>query len=168
MGIDIEAYRQKIGTFQPNIMKQKTRGEMKKKMSEFLNRASKFRRNELNIFEILMCLGFYLAIINEVSGTLQNKSVSETNLTINENIYTFESQSNSMYLWMTTKQINKICHIMEGNKRNPGYKYFSWNCDRGFLSGKKLDDLKCYVLRNKTHIISVSEINLVRNKLNKN
>ena len=69
---------------------------------------------------------------------------------------------------MTIKQINKACHIMEGNKRNPGYKYFSWNCDRGFLSEHKLDDLKCFAFRNKPHVISVSEVNLVRNEQNNN
>ena len=68
---------------------------------------------------------------------------------------------------MTAKQVNKLCHIMDGNRRNPGYKYFSWNCDRGFISENKLEDLKCFAFRNKPHVINVSEVNLVRDEQNK-
>jgi hypothetical protein len=87
---------------------------------------------------------------------------------LNENTNSDASQQNGDFIWMTAKQMNKFCHMRDGNRRNPGYKYFSWNCDRGFLSGNKLEDLKCYAFRNKPHIISVSEVDLVRDEQNKN
>ena len=33
--------------------------------------------------------------------------------------------------------INKLCQILFGNRRNLGYKFFSWNCDRAYLSKKQ-------------------------------
>ena len=56
---------------------------------------------------------------------------------------------------------------MDGNRGNPGYKYFSWNCDRAFISEIKLEDLKCFAFQNKPHVINVSEVNLVRDEQNR-
>ena len=63
--------------------------------------------------------------------------------------------------------INKICHILFGNRRNIGYKYFSWNCGRGLLSKNKLDDVKNISQRHKPHFMGISEVDLRRNEMNK-
>ena len=171
MGIDLENYRQKIGTFVSYSRKYKFKGGKNKRQLEyFMKQASKFRRKEINTWDVLMGLTFYIVTFIIISGRLENQKITsfQNNLSVDENLVSFKNQSNSMFLWMTIKQINKACHIMEGNKRNPGYKYFSWNCDRGFLSEHKLDDLKCFAFRNKPHVISVSEVNLVRNEQNNN
>ena len=171
MGVDIENYRQKIGNFQPSCKKHKIKsGINRKQLNFFLNQFMKSKRKEINGWDFFIGMGFYLVIFILISGYGENINSGCTNnkLTMDENMITFSNQSNSNFFWMTSKQINKACHILEGNKRNPGYKYFSWNCDRAFLSGNKLEDLKCYAFRHKPHLICASEVNLVRNEENRN
>ena len=171
MGVDIENYRQKIGNFQPSCKKHKIKsGINRKQLNFFLDQFMKSKRKEINGWDFFIGMGFYLVIFILISGYGENINSGCTNnkLTMDENMITFSNQSNSNFFWMTSKQINKACHILEGNKRNPGYKYFSWNCDRAFLSGNKLEDLKCYAFRHKPHLICASEVNLVRNEENRN
>ena len=168
MGINIEAYRQRIGTFHPLGNKHKSRGQVNRKKFEFYAyQASRNGRMKTKMSDIIKGLGLYLVIIFLLSGSSVNEN-QKTRLLLNKNISSGFSTSNGNFIWMTTKQMNKLCHIMDGNRRNPGYKYFSWNCDRGFISENKLEDLKCYVFRNNPHVISVSEINLTRNEHNRN
>ena len=62
-------------------------------------------------------------------------------------------------------QVNKTCHILYGNRRNIGYNYLTWNCDKGFISQNKLDDVKVAAGRLKPHIIGISEVNLKRSEV---
>ena len=68
--------------------------------------------------------------------------------------------------WSYPSSGNKLVHALNGNKRNIGYKYLSWNCDRGFLSENKIDDLKVAINRHKPFLIGVSEVDLRRNDNN--
>ena len=70
--------------------------------------------------------------------------------------------------WGSSLSINKLCHIINGNRRNVGYKYFGWNCDRVFLSRNKHEDVKIFAARHKPHVMSIAETDLKRNKLNSN
>ena len=67
--------------------------------------------------------------------------------------------------WSYTNNGNKLTHALSGNKK-VGYKYLAWNCDRGFLSERKIDDLKVAINRHKPHLVGVSEIDLHRNENN--
>ena len=69
--------------------------------------------------------------------------------------YSFESSS------------NKLMHSLNGNRRNLGYKYFVWNCDRAFLSDNKIEDVKVFVEQRKPHVFSIIEVNIYRNEVNK-
>ena len=63
MGIDIESYRQRIGTFHPLGNKHKTRGQLNRKQFEFfVNQASRNRRNKTKVSDVLIGAGFYLII----------------------------------------------------------------------------------------------------------
>ena len=53
------------------------------------------------------------------------------------------------------------------NRRNIGYTYLAWNCDKGFLAQRKLDDIKIAAEKYTPHVIGVSEVNFKRNELNK-
>ena len=76
-------------------------------------------------------------------------------------------QSNFKQGWGSSLSINKLSHIKNGNKRrNIGYKYFTWNCDRALLSQNKLADIKIFASRHKPHFMAISEINLKRNENN--
>ena len=61
---------------------------------------------------------------------------------------------------------NKLCHSLNGNRRNLGYNYFMWNCDRGLLSENKIEDIKFFVEKRNTHIMAGIEVNLTRNEQN--
>ena len=79
-----------------------------------------------------------------------------------------EHQSSPQYVtWASSSSlgINKLCHILYGNRRNLGYKYFSWNCDRAYLSKNKIEDMKHIAMRHNQHFIGISEVNQSRNEL---
>ena len=67
--------------------------------------------------------------------------------------------------FLYNKSLNKMCHILYGNRRNIGYKYFSWNCGRGLLSKNKIEDIKQVAIRHKPHFMGISEVDLRRNEL---
>ena len=56
--------------------------------------------------------------------------------------------------------------MMFGNRRNIGYKYFTWNCDRGLLTKNKLEDIKCFAVDHKPDFMGISEIDLYRDENN--
>ena len=68
--------------------------------------------------------------------------------------------------WSYANDGNKLVHALQGNKRNPGYKYLAWNCGRGFVSERKIDDLKVTLNRHQPHLAGISEVDLYRNENN--
>ena len=62
-----------------------------------------------------------------------------------------------------TSKIN-VLHYTYGNRRNLGYKYFSWNCDRGLLSKHKIEDVRIVAEKYKPHFMAISEVDLRRNE----
>ena len=172
MGICLEQYRQRIGTFQPKVIKPKFLLRTSPKYSQpYPFRASESIKRRPSLRELLSCATLYLLFFMIFSGSYhidQNTPSCVYSMAGKMKGETFFEPCNSKFFWMKKKSINKLCHAINGNRRNPGYKYFSWNCDRGFLSGKKIEDLKCYSQRTKPHIMSVIEVNLVRNENNVN
>ena len=68
--------------------------------------------------------------------------------------------------WPYLNISNNLSHSLYGNRRNIGYKYLSWNCDRGLLSKNKLDDVKLSMSRHKPHLVGILETDLHRNESN--
>ena len=98
----------------------------------------------------------------------ESKNLSHPS-SVNSNLLQSQlSSSSGNFLWMTKKEINKQVHLMNGNRSKHGYKYFAWNCDKGFISENKIEDLKVYAMRNNPHLISVSEINIFKDETNSN
>ena len=179
-GISLEHFRQRIGTFQPRGIKPKF---LLKTISKFSHpyqiRTPESIKRKPSLFEVSSCATFYLLFFTVIYGSyhigqnspsfaiavkIQDETLSKPFQYLNSRELSFSSCTNSRFYWISSKKRNKFCHSLEGNRRNLGYKYFAWNCDRGFFSENKLDDLKCYAYRSKTHIIGVSEINLVRDE----
>ena len=57
---------------------------------------------------------------------------------------------------------NKICKIINGNRRSIGYQISSWNCGRGLMSSTgsvsdKLLDIKLFIQKNKPSIFGIIE-----------
>ena len=63
-------------------------------------------------------------------------------------------------------ETNQLCHSLNGNRRNIGYNYLAWNCDKGFLAQKKIDDVKIAAEKHHAHVIGVSEVNFKRDEYN--
>ena len=66
----------------------------------------------------------------------------------------------------SVNETNKLCHSLHGNRRNIGYTYLAWNCDKGFLAQNKLDDVKIAIDRHRPNVVGVSEVNFKRNESN--
>jgi hypothetical protein len=66
--------------------------------------------------------------------------------------------------WMFPVNNNTIWYCLNGNRRNLGYKYVMWNCDRGVLS----EDIELFAEKRMPHIMAIIEIKLFRNEENRN
>ena len=171
MTCSLENYRQKIGTYQQRPLMKRN----------FKYNSPRTIRPKLS-FKILLpiftyCLGIlflpyvleyypptYVPSPDSCSST-PPPVFSETPQT--QNIEP-SNPSGGFFLWLTKKEINKNIHLTNGNKNKQGYKYFAWNCDKGFISENKIEDLKIYALKNTPHIMSVTEINISKNENNTN
>ena len=171
MTCSLENYRQKIGTYQQRPLMKRN----------FKYNSPRTIRPKLS-FKILVpiftyCLGILFlpyaleyypptCVPNPDSCSSTPPPVfSETPQT--QNIEP-SNPSGGFFLWLTKKEINKNIHLTNGNKNKQGYKYFAWNCDKGFISENKIEDLKIYALKNTPHIMSVTEINISKNENNTN
>ena len=116
MGISIELYRIRIGSFE-------TYKPLKIKCNIFVRR----KYNTITIFI------FSIIIIQLCNGCLRPQSnfiktgnlVSSEYREIGQKVFTLYSWSQS------GPSINKIQKIINGNRRSIGYKLAVWNCGRG-------------------------------------
>ena len=69
-------------------------------------------------------------------------------------------------LGYSVENTNKVSHIINGNRRNTGYTCMTWNCDRGFLTKNKIDDIKQAITKHKPEVVGISEVNFKRNESN--
>ena len=58
--------------------------------------------------------------------------------------------------------LNKVCHMVNGNRRALGYKISSWNCGRGLMSrnnasSDKLLDIKLFIEKHKPSLLGILE-----------
>ena len=160
MGVGLECYRVRIGTFMIKngfkIKSMKQGSNVSRKLSNLLKRGAK---TPVTVTEILICILFYT-----LAYSFFYPRNSPFNI-ISENVKC-EDHSNSTIYWLSMKQINKIMHTLNENKRNIGYKYFAWNCDRGYLSEKMLEDVKQYALRHNPNATAIFELNFVSDESN--
>ena len=170
-GISIENYRQRIGCFQVSGRKNNVKFlSSHQNFAHFKSASARGRKSTPKFCEMILCAIFYISIFTII---FSSNHIDEENPNYPRRLSTitkdpFVKQTNSKFYWATSKTINKVSHVINGNRRKQGYKYFSWNCDRGFLTGNKIEDLKCFAQRSKSHIISVSEVNLTRDENNTN
>ena len=154
MDISIETYRTRIGTFVPRetgTFKLRTRslnpteGNLKYKLKK-----TKF--HEIFIF----CLVWLLLWEN---GSISSRSnvhdrVIENNQTLEPRCCIVKPDVSFWSLglrWSYSRSKINILHYIYGNRRNLGYKYFSWNCDRGLLSKHKIEDVRNFATKHNPH-----------------
>ena len=181
MGVSLDIYRQRIGV---NNLKLRTQKILslgpRRKRNYFKSRSSSL---ELSVM-MLLCTLLYLTINTSVqtkSYKLEvnrsiNKPTMMTQYVLFQNVRSSPSTLHSSQDKNPITHLNcdsnfcsnKRAHILYGNRRNLGYKYFSWNCDRGLLSKNKIEDIRQFALRHKPHFMGISEVDLRRNENNTN
>ena len=156
MAVSLDIYRQSIGLYQLSGT-QKMKSLKRKSFSKAMNPRQFQNYRKTKISDIFLCCGFYLALFLLLNCSILN----ETN--VNKNVLENSSCRNTsiphgwkvldvlnvppvfIISWGASLDTNLLCHIMFGNgRRNIGYKYFTWNCDRGLITRNKLEDIKCF------------------------
>ena len=140
-------------------------------METFL-KLSRYQKRKPSFIEKSSCFVLYTLVVltllesccSDKSDTLAQK-LSKTTYICHRHVF---EQGVILHRWESNLITNKMCHIKYGNRRNFGYKYLTWNCDRGLLSQKKIEDIKIFASRHKPHFMGISEINLKRNENNVN
>ena len=183
MGISIDAYRQVIGSFQfRNQKKAKLISSGWKSASE-ANIKSKLRITKpIKLCEILLGLVAWAFILSIVHSDVWNQCKIEKGENLIRNLSTTAGKSQNVAHFnfieilhnqrgitfsFETTEINQLMHSLNGNRRNLGYKYFVWNCDRAFISENKIEDVKIFVEDKKPHAFAIIEANIYRNEDNK-
>ena len=168
MGVSLKIYRQRIGCFSNNCLNKKT---LKFKSTAARNHSSLFMLKIIRIL-LISSVCFYLAAESDFqpSGISSYQPKSQSVCSFHPcGFWRFNTEAPlqpSGISWSYLNDGNKLSHALQGNKRNPGYTYLAWNCARGFLSERKIDDLKITINRHKPHLIGISEIDLFRKENN--
>ena len=164
MSISLESYRQRIGCFS------QTPHSCSKLKNVFIQpcRTTSTLSFMYLFIRILLPLSLLILSPDSLSSSTQfNKSTFSCMHSLKlENDFPLYPLWKSGISWSTTNDSNKLSHATNGNKRNIGYKYLSWNCGRGFISENKLEDLKMFIGRHEPHAIGVSEVDLKKNENN--
>ena len=183
MGISINAYRQVIGSFQFRKQKKVKFISSGWKSSSEANIKSKLRITKpIKLCEIILGLVAWAFILFIVHSDVWNPCKIEKGENIIRNLSTTTGISQNctpfnliemlhnqrgITFSFETNEINKLMHSLHGNRRNLGYKYFVWNCDRAFLSENKIEDIKLLAEQRKPHAFSIIEANIFRDEDNK-
>ena len=177
MGNSLEQYRQQIGAYNTII----TRKHQRKMPT---NNSVNFRKIEIMMFAIF-CIYLTLFILSNCNPTLSPTSMMTKSPTLPMSlpamitslptvcllyVKTFEDIINQPLgiSGYSVNETNKLCHSLNGNRRNVGYTNMAWNCDKGMLAQNKLDDIKIAAQRYRPNVIGISEVNFKRNEQNQN
>ena len=178
MAISIEMYRQSIGTFVPSLRIKKSKPN-KNNLSYISSRKFIILKYIISLI-IITSITFGLLLIEDAECRLQENAINERLPTtagpvyINQDTFINFCDKETIYSWIVGMTLNwpyanvstNLSHYIYGNRRNVGYRYFSWNCDRGLLSKHKIEDIKLFAARHKPHFMGISEVDLRRNESN--
>ena len=155
MAVSIDYYRFKIGCFQPNFTKQP-----KVQVRKCVNNAT--------VSWLYILIYTYLLSFSSTAPARDNQTVCGQNFY--KTTLLSESQvcevSTATWHWglkgFEQQKLNNTCHMVNGNRKVPGYKIAGWNCGRGLMSrnGKKTDkiaDIKLFIEQNKPSLLGVIE-----------
>ena len=158
MGVDISTYRARIGHFQPVNCDQR---KPKYKKSRY-----KITKWNISTFFIFWCLS--TSITTPPSPTTHRipnitPQFRKASLLVPQFHDTQEYLSPGVLRGISGfpgMNSNKVCHMINGNRRSLGYKISSWNCGRGLMSGNntfsdKLLDIKLFIQNNKPSLFGI-------------
>ena len=139
MEISLQQYRISIGTY--------LKSGLPKHGNIFRKNKSNLKKSKLPVCQLFICFILHLTLCAclittaaWISNPYMEPYCMETESSTCMKPFPQRPQEFNMTLqyvtWASSSclSINKLCHILFGNRRNLGYKYFFWNCDRGYLS----------------------------------
>ena len=160
MGIDIESYRVRIGMFVPKGPKCfKSRNSFK-----FTNNLENLKFNKskkTTLQEIFISSLVWILLLTMSTMKIRNNQsqITENKQKFGHSCDVFQTLPSSFSVgisWSYSSANGNLMHYIYGNRRNLGYKYFSWNCDRGLLSKHKIEDVRIFAQKHKPHFMSIS------------
>ena len=178
MDISLQSYRQVIGAFQfKGVNKKSVMRKGWKSSSEYKARSKMKISKPILISDIILgilCWSILFLLVNsdlysnqsrlsyynEIPQSSFRNHGGLTYVNIHETFELFCRRGGMIYSFESSS--NKLMHSLNGNRRNLGYRYFVWNCDRAFLSDNKIEDVKVFVEQRKPHIFSIIEVNINR------
>ena len=131
MGISLEAYRSNIGTFQFRKSINSKTGKTswyKSKLNSHLSSKTKSRKTP-TLGDFVISFLFYSIVFYAFFQCEHEAFAYRGNISSQKVQDKLEKLNLGTLNWGTSLSINKLCHIIYGNRRNVGYKYFGWNCD---------------------------------------
>ena len=163
MGVDIVQYCSKIGCFN-------SRTRFNKSMTINSNFRNMTCNNKQSMFSqifipIILWTVFLYISVPTTSTHSNDDCIRKHPINHVKEGNNLTNPPTGMFGFSTT-EVNKINHIMNGNRRNIGYTYMTWNCDKGYLNNKKIDDIKLAASMYKPEIIGVSEVKFKRDDNN--
>ena len=135
MTVSIETHRSRIGLYSLSSTRKSLVFRVKSaKALETFNHFINMKRNHGQCLCILLYILMCLRLVNcppanQTTTSSNGMTLSQPRRTGSRNIFSALTHIR----WDSGLTINKLCHIKFGNRRNFGYKYLSWNCDRGFF-----------------------------------
>ena len=170
MTVSVEIHRNRIGSYLLSSTRKSLvfRVKSAKSLETYYYLTRKLKRHQIQSGQQL-CLLFYILIGGIIISRLESPPAinqvthNSGHMTQARPVYNNDGNIISALLqWDSGLTINKLCHIMFGNKRNIGFKYLSWNCDRGFIAHKKIEDIKLFAQKHKPDFMGISEVDLRR------
>ena len=150
MGVTLQVYRQRIGTFQPTVFKQ-----IQARSSS--SPCSMTKAGILSILLILSCAFMSTQFsINNVQTSISKASTHNFNFNLSSKIQDAPS-------WVSGKDRNFYARMTYGNRaqRGHGIKIMHWNKGPSFLQNKH-DEIATIIGGHKPHVLGLSEANLKR------
>ena len=171
MGIDIENYRQKIGTFLPSGRKQKIRGgQLKSKTgAKYFFKCIKWLllvcaflvvAEPINLKQAGSCRTISVAekhsifSLNYESG---GKIIRGVSLNINRIFIKQETGARAKYYQFSNLD-NHYSKYTNGNRKHNGIRIYHFNKGNAFLA-TKIHEIENIISKNKPHILGISEAN---------
>ena len=147
MGVSIQCYRIRIGSFQPNKIK---------------HSSSRMKSTTKHRMSLILHLLLSLFMIGQSETNPYH--ISTPALTLRYLTLSAVGSSTLGIEWQPGLQgscaglTNKVCHLLNGNRQKSGLKLCSWNCGRALTD--KMIDIKLFVQNHKPVLFAIIEADL--------
>ena len=140
MGVSLECYRFRIGCHQPrDIVIRKYR-------------VKSMKNNFMQTLPFLLAASLFNCFPQHLISLPMDNNIQ--NSLYQPGLFGFNASAT-----------NKVCHSLNGNRRQQGLVLASWNCGRSLM--QKIDDIKLFIQIHRPHLLAISEADFHGKKLEK-